>query len=208
MYRGFKVMPFSTACSTPLSNFEAGLNYKDVDDPAVMVRLCPAVSYYLFLSLCGKWPLVSFDVCTSSFKAVHDPAVMWKLWHAPACVCVERGALQDRVGSSHSIVYTLTHCRAIHIQPAVPTCKCVCIVLCFQVSFPIVDASGSAAGDALSGSSLVAWTTTPWTLPSNLALCVHPEFDYVQVLGVCVWRGDVWCFLVKGVVQERAFHGL
>eukprot|EP00775_Hariotina_reticulata_P005282 gene5283-5517_t len=38
VYRGFKVMPFSTACSTSLSNFEAGLNYKDVDDPAVMVR--------------------------------------------------------------------------------------------------------------------------------------------------------------------------
>ena len=32
-----QVMPFSTACSTPLSNFEAGLNYKDVSDPAVMV---------------------------------------------------------------------------------------------------------------------------------------------------------------------------
>lgn len=27
-------MPFSTACSTPLSNFEAGQNYKDVQDPA------------------------------------------------------------------------------------------------------------------------------------------------------------------------------
>lgn len=38
VYRGFKVMPFSTACSTPLSNFEAGLNYKDVQDPAVTVR--------------------------------------------------------------------------------------------------------------------------------------------------------------------------
>ena len=37
VYRGFKVMPFSTACSTSLSNFEAGLNYKDVNDPAVMV---------------------------------------------------------------------------------------------------------------------------------------------------------------------------
>ena len=30
----FQVMPFSTACSTPLSNFEAGQNYKDVQDPA------------------------------------------------------------------------------------------------------------------------------------------------------------------------------
>lgn len=30
-------MPFSTSCGTPLSNFEAGLNYKDVQDPAVVV---------------------------------------------------------------------------------------------------------------------------------------------------------------------------
>ncbi|MEI7511316.1 MAG: class I tRNA ligase family protein [Candidatus Peregrinibacteria bacterium] len=28
---------------------------------------------------------------------------------------------------------------------------------------------------------LLAWTTTPWTLPSNLALCVNPEIEYVQV---------------------------
>lgn len=28
----------------------------------------------------------------------------------------------------------------------------------------------------------VAWTTTPWTLPSNLALAVNPTFDYVKVL--------------------------
>jgi len=77
VYRGFKVMPFSTACSTSLSNFEAGLNYKDVNDPAVMV------------------------------------------------------------------------------------------------AFPIKDDP--------EGASLVAWTTTPWTLPSNLALCVNPGFTYVRV---------------------------
>ncbi len=29
--------------------------------------------------------------------------------------------------------------------------------------------------------SLVAWTTTPWTIPSNFALAVNPEFDYVLV---------------------------
>ena len=32
-----QVMPYSTGCSTPLSNFEAGLNYKDVPDPAIKV---------------------------------------------------------------------------------------------------------------------------------------------------------------------------
>ena len=29
--------------------------------------------------------------------------------------------------------------------------------------------------------SFLVWTTTPWTLPSNLALAVHPEIDYVYV---------------------------
>ena len=36
--RASQVMPYSTGCCTPLSNFEAGLNYKDVSDPAVMAR--------------------------------------------------------------------------------------------------------------------------------------------------------------------------
>lgn len=76
VYRGFKVMPYSTGCKTPLSNFEAGQNYKDVPDPAVMV------------------------------------------------------------------------------------------------SFPIIDDPDNAA--------LVAWTTTPWTLPSNLALCVNAGLIYVK----------------------------
>ena len=75
VYRGFKVMPVSTALETVLANFEAGQNYMDVEDPAVTV---------LF-------------------------------------------ELEDE--------------------------------------------------DA----SLAAWTTTPWTLPSNLAMCVNAELDYVRV---------------------------
>uniref|UniRef100_A0A8C9FXD1 isoleucine--tRNA ligase n=1 Tax=Pavo cristatus TaxID=9049 RepID=A0A8C9FXD1_PAVCR len=76
VYRGVKVMPFSTACNTPLSNFESHQNYKDVQDPSVIV----------------------------SFPLVEDASV-----------------------------------------------------------------------------SLVAWTTTPWTLPSNLALCVNPELQYAKL---------------------------
>lgn len=29
---------------------------------------------------------------------------------------------------------------------------------------------------------IIAWTTTPWTLPSNTALCVGPKIDYVEVV--------------------------
>ncbi|TEB30334.1 isoleucine-tRNA ligase [Coprinellus micaceus] len=76
VYRGLRVMPYSTGCTTPLSNFEAGQAYKDVNDPAV------------------------------------------------------------------------------------------------TVAFPLVDDPKT---------SLLAWTTTPWTLPSNLALCVHPDFTYVKI---------------------------
>lgn len=43
VYRGVKVMPYSTACNTPLSNFESGQNYKEVVDPAGknLLYLCP-----------------------------------------------------------------------------------------------------------------------------------------------------------------------
>ncbi len=36
-YEGFKVMPFSIQLGTPISNFEANLNYKDVDDPSITI---------------------------------------------------------------------------------------------------------------------------------------------------------------------------
>jgi isoleucyl-tRNA synthetase len=39
VYQGLRVMPYSWRLSTPLSNFEAGLDYRDVDDPALTVRL-------------------------------------------------------------------------------------------------------------------------------------------------------------------------
>lgn len=40
------------------------------------------------------------------------------------------------------------------------------------VEFPLVDKPDV---------SFIAWTTTPWTLPSNLALAVNPDFDYVKI---------------------------
>lgn len=39
VYEGFKVMPFSAKLGTPLSNFEANLNYKEVDDPSLTLIL-------------------------------------------------------------------------------------------------------------------------------------------------------------------------
>lgn len=96
VYRGLRVMPYSTGCTTPLSNFEAGADYRDVSDPASMVR----------------------------FRLLHQ------------------------------------HSQLTSISSQV------------TVSFPLVDDPKT---------SLLAWTTTPWTLPSNLGLCVHPEFNYIKI---------------------------
>jgi isoleucyl-tRNA synthetase len=38
-----------------------------------------------------------------------------------------------------------------------------------------------AAGSPLDGANALVWTTTAWTLPSNLAMAVHPDIDYAQV---------------------------
>ncbi|MET4049198.1 MULTISPECIES: isoleucine--tRNA ligase [unclassified Rhodococcus (in: high G+C Gram-positive bacteria)] len=39
----------------------------------------------------------------------------------------------------------------------------------------------SAPGSPLDGADALIWTTTPWTIPSNLAMAVRPDIDYVQV---------------------------
>lgn len=47
------------------------------------------------------------------------------------------------------------------------------------VTFPFVGAQAEAKG--LAGVRALAWTTTPWTLPTNEALAVGPDVDYVVV---------------------------
>ena len=42
-----------------------------------------------------------------------------------------------------------------------------------------VTPSGHALDSALAGAAFVAWTTTPWTLPANVALAVNPDAEYV-----------------------------
>lgn len=56
------------------------------------------------------------------------------------------------------------------------------------VTMPIVGADEDSAGartlaahPELQEAAAIAWTTTPWTLPSNLALAVNPEVNYVLV---------------------------
>ena len=51
---------------------------------------------------------------------------------------------------------------------------------------------------------MLAWTTTPWTLPSNLALCVNPELTCALVKRVHHGSAAV----KKQHISMVAFHGL
>jgi len=50
------------------------------------------------------------------------------------------------------------------------------------VKFALKEDAGSVVPE-LSGkkASMVIWTTTPWTLPANLAIAIHPELDYAAL---------------------------
>ena len=51
------------------------------------------------------------------------------------------------------------------------------------VSFPVTDPKLQAyLPKAVPGhTSLIIWTTTPWTIPDNMAVALHPDFDYALV---------------------------
>lgn len=45
-------MPYSTGCTTPLSNFEANLAYKDVEDPSSIHFFKIIINNLFFISYC------------------------------------------------------------------------------------------------------------------------------------------------------------
>ena len=53
------------------------------------------------------------------------------------------------------------------------------------VQFPVRSMAGAVMGahsDEWEAASVVVWTTTPWTLPANVALCFHPDASYSLVV--------------------------
>ena len=89
VYRSHRIMPYSWKLSTPLSNFEAGSNYKDVQDPTVTVRvrvlsqsvlsaecLVPSATIYLLIWTTTPWTLPeNLAICAGAsidYVAVRD----------------------------------------------------------------------------------------------------------------------------------------
>ncbi len=53
----------------------------------------------------------------------------------------------------------------------------------------------------------LAWTTTPWTLPSNTALCVGPDIDYVKVRSENPYSGSPATYIVAKDLVPSLFGG-
>ena len=52
---------------------------------------------------------------------------------------------------------------------------------------------------------MLAWTTTPWTLPSNTALCVGPKIDYVAVKGCNPYTGEKAVYVLAELCLNAYF---
>ena len=52
----------------------------------------------------------------------------------------------------------------------------------------------------------LAWTTTPWTLPSNTALCVGPSIDYIRVLSFNPYTGAPAVYVVAEALLGEHFN--
>ncbi|HEY7533686.1 MAG TPA: isoleucine--tRNA ligase, partial [Nitrospiraceae bacterium] len=74
------------------------------------------------------------------------------------------------------------------------------------VKFPLVSSPtvlgkifGLAFPDEVKTASIVIWTTTPWTLPANQAVCLHPDIDYAFAL-----VGDELLVIAEKLVDQVA----
>ncbi|MED1480402.1 isoleucine--tRNA ligase [Bacillus altitudinis] len=69
------------------------------------------------------------------------------------------------------------------------------------VSFKVKDGKGVLEN----GEQFIIWTTTPWTLPANLGICVHPNLEY-SVLQVGAERYVIASELVEQVAKTIGFE--
>jgi isoleucyl-tRNA synthetase len=90
---------------------------------------------------------------------------------------VERGVVYKGKKPVHWCIHCRTALAEAEVEYADHTSPSI------YVEFPLSPASAAdlaARVPALAGHdvSVLIWTTTPWTIPSNLAIAFHPEFDY------------------------------
>lgn len=127
--------------------------------------------------------------CTEDLKSC-----LSQLLATPPCLTLSLGrttkmSMTLLVGSLFKVLITFQIDWVQIINDFVQHCMGITNLFAVIVNFPLEEDPSV---------KVLAWTTTPWTLPSNLTLCVHPELVYVKVKGawlqgyICPYRV---CFL-------------
>ncbi|MBQ2274636.1 MAG: isoleucine--tRNA ligase [Clostridia bacterium] len=85
-------------------------------------------------------------------------------------------------------VYWCPECQTALAEAEIEYAEDPCYSI--YVKFPVLDDKGvlSALGADLSKTYFVIWTTTTWTLPGNVAICVGPDYEY----GVFLANGEYY----------------
>ncbi|GAB6393059.1 MAG: Isoleucyl-tRNA synthetase [Treponematales bacterium] len=130
------------------------------------------------VSRLGRW--VDFD---RDYKTM-ESAYMESIW-AVVKALHERGLLYE----GHYILPYCPRCATVlsnhEVAGSYQDVDDPAITIPFKVIGNVKAGNGDSEGGPSPSTYLLAWTTTPWTLPSNLALTVGPDIDYV-----CVEDGD------------------
>src|SRR5881628_2728173 len=141
-----------------------------------------------FRRACAAYALKYVDVMRAEFKRLgglglwDDPYLTLKpAYQATIVRALGRFVEQGMVYKGKKPVHWCIHCRTAlaeaeveydqHTSPSI------------YVEFPLSRASAAPLAERVSELagrpvSVLIWTTTPWTIPSNLAIAFHPEFDY------------------------------
>nr|WP_317411956.1 isoleucine--tRNA ligase [uncultured Solibaculum sp.] len=90
-------------------------------------------------------------------------------------------ALKGYIYKGLKPVYWCTDCETALAEAEVEYAKDPCFSI--YVKFKVTDDQGklTAMGANLEETYFVIWTTTTWTLPGNVAICVGPRFDYCLI---------------------------
>ena len=109
VYKSHRIMPYSWKLSTPLSNFEAGSNYKDVQDPTVTVRTkALAAESAVMKDLLAKEPTVYLLIWTTTPWTLPENLMMC------AGAAIDYVAVRD-VTDDAKPVYIMAKARLPHI---------------------------------------------------------------------------------------------
>lgn len=123
VYQGFRVMPYSVRLSTPLSNFEANLNYQRVQDPALTIKasLIDEPDTSLLIWTTTPWTLpsnlaiavgknidyVKVELDSHNYIVAKDLLAKVFLKHEPKLISQFKG--QELIGKSYQPIYDVNY---------------------------------------------------------------------------------------------------